>query len=62
MKRCQLGQLDTPGGEKGAAADQESVGSIARRTCEDHYDLAAGVGVVNLDLQAHSAQPPARLT
>ena len=56
MARRQVGQLDTPAGEKGVAADEEGVGPLARKRCEGRIDLAAGAGVEDLDLQPHGAR------
>ena len=55
MARRQVDQLDTPGAEKGIVADEEGVGPLAHKSCEGRFDLVAGVGVEDLDLQPHGA-------
>ncbi len=55
VARRQSGQLDTPAGEEGVAADEERVGPLAHKSCEGRIDLAAGAGVEDLDLQPHGA-------
>ena len=55
MARRQVGQLETPGGEKGVGADEEGIGPLARKRCEGRIDLAAGAGVEDLDLQPDGA-------
>ena len=55
MARRQMGQMDTPAGEKRAAADEQRVGPLARKSHEGCIDLAAGAGVEHLDLQPHGA-------
>jgi len=47
--------LDALGAEKGAAADEEGVGSLAHKRRKRCIDLAAGVGVEDPDLQSHGA-------
>src|SRR5262245_45944547 len=49
VERRQEGQLDAPGAEKGAAADEEGVGSLAHKRRKRCIDLAAGVGVEDPD-------------
>ena len=46
-------QLDTPCGEKGVGGDEEGIRPLTFDTFESSTDLTAGVGVENLDLQAH---------
>src|SRR5262245_23922980 len=53
--RRKLDQLDTPAGERWAAAYKKGVGRLAREICEGRVDLAARPSVVDLDLQAHGA-------
>ena len=55
MARRQEGQLDPPAEQEGAAADEKRVGPLAPKRCEGRIDLAAGVGVDDLDLQSHGA-------
>src|SRR5262245_12973154 len=45
VTRRQLGELDPPTRKKGAAADHQSIGSLAQEGGEGLIDLAAGVGV-----------------
>src|SRR5215475_627774 len=47
------GQLETPAVEEGVAADEEGVGSLARKSRKDPFDLAVCAGVEDLDLQSH---------
>src|SRR5262249_57417373 len=54
--RCEVDQLDAPGEEEGVGVDEKRVGALARKRCEGHIDLAAGVGVEHLDLQPHGAR------
>src|SRR5262249_35056185 len=49
------GQLETPAVEEGVAADEEGVGSLARKGRKDPFDLAVCAGVEDLDLQSHGA-------
>jgi hypothetical protein len=48
-------QLDTPCGQKGVGGDEKGIGPLTLHTFESSTDLTAGVGVENLDLQAHGA-------
>src|SRR5215469_11074440 len=49
------GQLDMPAVQEGIAADEEGVGSLARKSREGPIDLTARAGVKDLDLQSHGA-------
>ena len=53
VARRSVGQLDTPAGEKGAAADEESVGPLACESREGGIDFLDGTGVEDVDLQPH---------
>src|SRR4029450_13654793 len=55
MARREANQLDTSAGEKGVIANEQSVGSLAYESCEGRFDLPAGAGFENLDLQSHGA-------
>lgn len=55
MARRQMGQLDTPAGEKWPAADKERVGTLARNGHEGFVDFTTGARVEDLDLQSHGA-------
>ena len=50
-----MGQLETPGREKGARTDEEGIGPLAPNCRERRIDLAAVAGVHDLDLQSHGA-------
>src|SRR5215475_14794056 len=55
MTRREVNQLDTSAGEKGVIANEQSVGPLAYESCEGSFDLSAGAGFENLDLQSHGA-------
>jgi hypothetical protein len=48
-------KLEAPGVEEGIAADEEGVGSLARKGREGPFDLAVCAGVEDLDLQSLGA-------
>src|SRR5215468_8775855 len=56
IARRQEDQLDTSADKKGAAADENRVGSLTRKCCEGRIDVLAGADVENLDLQSHGAR------
>jgi hypothetical protein len=47
--------LDASANEKGPGADKKRIGALAHNSREGRIDLAAGVGVEDLDLQPHGA-------
>jgi len=51
VARRQVDQLDTPAVEEGVAADEEGVRPRMPKGCKDCFDLSAGTGRVDLDLQ-----------
>jgi hypothetical protein len=55
VARRQVYQLDAPAGEKGVGADEQRVGTVARKSREGPLDLPAGAGVKDLDLQSDGA-------
>src|SRR5262249_51442347 len=50
VTRRQLGELDPPTRKKGAAADHQSIRSLAREGGEGLIDLAASIGVQDPDM------------
>src|SRR5262249_25547382 len=56
VARRQEDQLDTSADKKGATADENRVGSIARKCCEGRIDVPAGADIKGLDLQSHGAR------
>src|SRR5262249_14346416 len=56
VARRQEDQLDTSADKKRATADENRVGSIARKCCEGRIDSPAGTGMKGLDLQTHGAR------
>ena len=55
MARREVNQLDTPAGDEGVRANEQGVGPLAHESCEGRFDLPAGAGLENLDLQSHGA-------
>jgi hypothetical protein len=53
VEHCLKGQLDAPVDQKAVGADDDGVGSLARKRRERGIDLAAAAGVEDLDLQPH---------
>jgi hypothetical protein len=47
--------LDTSGGERRAGADEERIGTLARKSREGRIDLLAARGLEHQDLQPHGA-------
>src|SRR5262249_47391765 len=56
MARRQEDQLNTSADKKGAAADENRVGSLTRKRREGRIDVPAGTNVENLDLQSHGTR------
>src|SRR5262249_54210174 len=54
--RRQEDQLNTSADKKGAAADENRVGSLTRKRREGRIDVPAGTNVENLDLQSHGTR------
>jgi hypothetical protein len=55
VERRQLDHLDTPASEGRCGPDKQGIGPIAPDIFEGGIDLAAGVGIENLDLQSQRA-------
>src|SRR3954454_22048742 len=51
MARRQINQLDMPAGKKGVGADEQGIGAIAPKSLEGGFDLVAGGGLEDVDLQ-----------
>jgi len=51
----QLDQLDAPAVEEGVVANEEGVGTFARKCFKCCIDLPAGAGAEDLDLQPNGA-------
>jgi len=51
-----LGELDMAAGKVGSLPDEEGIVPLARDGFESGFDLPAGVGVEDLDLQSHGAR------
>src|SRR5262245_2518471 len=56
VTRRQEDQLDTSADKKETTADENRVGSIARKCCEGRIDVPAGADIKGLDLQSHGAR------
>src|SRR5262249_61237983 len=55
VARRHRGQLDTSRIKEWVGSDQECVGPLARKGCEDCIYLAGGAGIVDSDLQSENA-------
>ena len=55
MARRQINQLDMPAGKKGIGADEQGIGAIAPKSLEGGFDLVAGAGLEDVDLQPDGA-------
>ena len=53
MARRERRKLDAPAGEERVGCDEEGVGPVAHEGGEGCFDLAAGAGVEDLNLQSH---------
>jgi len=56
MVRCLVNELHTSAVEEAVVADEEGIVPLARDGFESGFDLPAGVGVEDLDLQSHGAR------
>src|SRR5262249_52475390 len=55
IARRQGGKLYPAAVEEAVVADEKSIGSLARKSRKDRFDLAVCAGVEDLDLQSHGA-------
>jgi hypothetical protein len=62
VARRQVGELDSPVGEKRIGVDEQCGGALAREGLEGRVDLMAGADVENLDLQPKRAGSRFRLS
>src|SRR5712691_7504052 len=50
VARRQMRQLETPAEEERAAGNEERIGALLHKCCENYIDLATAVGLQDLDL------------
>ena len=51
-----MDHLDAPTGEKGVIANEQGVRPLAHESCKGRFNLPAGAGFENMDLQSHSVR------